>query len=340
MAVVLSSLVLLAVLAASLLALRAAVRRCGGGRRPPLWLSPDEPLFRNFGTSTGTPARFPDIRETPRGEVSLSVVVPAYNEERRLPLMLDEAVAHLVRRSCALPQSGFTWEIVVVDDGSTDRTARVALDYAKTTGGRVRLLRLERNRGKGGAVLRVSQHSAPQQHALTEGHLQGMHCSRGRLLLMADADGATRFSDMDELEKALLAGGRGADGGELEPAVAVGSRAHAEDVRRTALRMLLMWGFHLAVRMCVGGVRDTQCGFKMFTRAAARELFPSLHIERWAFDVELLFLARRASMPVVEVPVHWHEVDGSKLSPFWATLQMVRDLARIKFMYLFGIWTK
>lgn len=100
-----------------------------------------------------------------------------------------------------------------------------------------------------------------------------------------------------------------------------------------------MLGFHLLVWLfTVRTVRDTQCGFKMFTRAAAVKLFTNMHIERWAFDVELLYLAEKFHIPIFEVAVRWHEVDGSKITPFWSWLQMGRDLLLIWFRYLVGIW--
>lgn len=93
--------------------------------------------------------------------------------------------------------------------------------------------------------------------------------------------------------------------------------------------------------MLVGGdheIHDTQCGFKLFTREAARLLFPVMHIERWAFDVELLFLASKWRIPMVEVPVNWHEVEGSKLDVFSSTIQMLRDLFTIRTCYMLGLW--
>jgi len=112
-------------------------------------------------------------------------------------------------------------------------------------------------------------------------------------------------------------------------------------VQRSPLRRLLQWGFHTAIMILGGGhsIQDTQCGFKLFTRAAAMRLFPVLHIERWAFDVELVMVAHRLGMCMVEVPVHWHEVDGSTLDPLTASLQMARDVVAIAFFYALGIWS-
>lgn len=100
-----------------------------------------------------------------------------------------------------------------------------------------------------------------------------------------------------------------------------------------------MYGFHTVLRIFgVSHVRDTQCGFKLFTRAAARQLFPSQHLPTWIFDVELLLLAKELSIPVAEVPVDWHEVPGSKLNVITASVQMLRDLFVIRANHLLGRW--
>jgi len=90
--------------------------------------------------------------------------------------------------------------------------------------------------------------------------------------------------------------------------------------------------------LCVKGIADTQCGFKLFTRKTAQILFSNQHVERWAFDVELLYLAQRQNVPLVEVEVNWTEVPGSTLTPFAASVQMGKDLVRIRSAYIFGIW--
>jgi len=100
-----------------------------------------------------------------------------------------------------------------------------------------------------------------------------------------------------------------------------------------------MYGFHWFVFFVgVRGVADTQCGFKLFSRRSATYLFPNQHIERWAFDVELLLIAQYLNIPIKEVPVNWQEVDGSKLDPISATVEMAKDMLFIKLAYIFGIW--
>ncbi|KEP63006.1 UNVERIFIED_CONTAM: dolichyl-phosphate beta-glucosyltransferase [Hammondia hammondi] len=130
---------------------------------------------------------------------------------------------------------------------------------------------------------------------------------------------------------------------ETEAVVAFGSRRQLEQAAiasRSWHRNFLMHAFHWCVRAVVGDsrVKDTQCGFKLFTRSAARQLFPRLHLCRWAFDVELLLLARLLRMPVAEVPVEWREKEGSKLNVLGASFQMARDILVLKCMYTAGLW--
>ncbi|XP_058646070.1 dolichyl-phosphate beta-glucosyltransferase isoform X2 [Onychostoma macrolepis] len=251
--------------------------------------------------------------------LELSVVVPSYNEEIRLPVMMDEAMEYLEKRQKEKPS--FTYEVIVVDDGSKDKTTEVAMKYTKKYGAqKVRVLTLVKNRGKGGAVR------------------MGTLSSRGRLILMADADGATKFADIENVEEGLESISEKPD----NMAISCGSRAHLEKesvAQRSMFRTFLMYGFHFLVWFfCVRGIKDTQCGFKLFTREAALKTFSSLHVERWAFDVELLFIAQCFDIPVVEVAVNWKEIEGSKLVPFWSWLQMGRDLVFIRLRYLTGAW--
>ena len=252
----------------------------------------------------------------PKGAVRLSVVVPAYNEAARLPPMLDALADYLDARAAS--DADFSCEVLVVDDGSRDETAAVARAIgASRFGDRLAVVSLERNRGKGGAV--------------REGALR----ARGDWVLLADADGATAIGDHAKLEAAAASAGA---------AVAVGSRAHLEGdaiARRSALRNLLMHAFHALVTVVGGvrGIRDTQCGFKLLRRDAARLAFGALHIERWAFDVELLYVATQCGCAVVEVPVTWTEVAGSKIDIAADSLQMARDIACVRLAYLTGLWT-
>lgn len=258
--------------------------------------------------------------EVTASSVDLSVIVPSYNEEERLPTMLDETIEFLEER-CSTVKS-YKYEIIVVDDGSKDKTSEVACNYTEKYGSeKVRVLTLEKNKGKGGAVR------------------LGMLSSRGKYLLMADADAATRFSDICKLEIEI---------DKLEEqknlsAIVVGSRSHLEETsiaNRSLFRTFLMKGFHLLVwLLCVRTVKDTQCGFKLFNRKAAFATFLNLHVERWAFDVELLYIAESLKIPISEVAVYWTEIDGSKMVPVFSWIEMGWDLILIYLRHLTRTWT-
>jgi len=250
--------------------------------------------------------------------------------------MVDDALSYLEPRAQRDPN--FTFELIFVDDGSRDGTAALVQKMVAQYGAdRMRLLKLKANQGKGGAVQ------------------QGMLHARGELLLMVDADGATRFADVDRLEKQLqsLSSQPGAAG----HGVAVGSRKHLQSdavATRKWYRNVLMYGFHFLVSTLTGiaHVQDTQCGFKLFTRPTAQFLFVNQHLRRWCFDVELLFLtvqasraARRGgasaavpSIGVVEVPVNWQEIPGSKIDLVQSSFLMARDLFLIRTAYATGVW--
>uniref|UniRef100_A0A4W4EN40 Dolichyl-phosphate beta-glucosyltransferase n=1 Tax=Electrophorus electricus TaxID=8005 RepID=A0A4W4EN40_ELEEL len=268
---------------------------------------------RYFLTPGGEKNPFPSLSDPHSRE--LSVVVPSYNEEFRCKLF------KLLTFWLSKENPSFTYEVIIVDDGSRDRTTEVALGYTKKYGAdKVRVLTLVKNRGKGAAV-----------------HM-GTLSSRGRLVLMADADGATKFADIEKVEAGL----RNLSPKPENMAISCGSRAHLEKesvAQRSLFRTFLMYGFHFLVWFfCVKGIKDTQCGFKLFTREAALRTFSSLHVERWAFDVELLYVAQRLKIPVAEVAVNWTEIEGSKLVPFWSWLQMGKDLVFIRLRYITGAW--
>ncbi|GJQ84728.1 hypothetical protein Trydic_g21133 [Trypoxylus dichotomus] len=259
-----------------------------------------------------------------KATLDLSVVVPAYNEEERLPVMLDECIDFLEAKS---KSNSFNYEIIVVSDGSKDKTVDVAQKYVKKLGTeKMRVLELVKNRGKGGAVR------------------LGIQSTRGRLLLFADADGATKFSDYDKIEKSLLDLLHIDDKHSVEDqlAISIGSRAHLQDeaiASRSFFRTVLMHGFHFLVWFfTVKGIKDTQCGFKLLTRKAARICFDSLHVEKWAFDVEMLYIAQRLKIPIAEVAVNWTEIDGSKVTPVWSWVQMGKDLGLIWLRYVSCAW--
>ncbi|MCX4583852.1 dolichyl-phosphate beta-glucosyltransferase [Streptomyces sp. NBC_01481] len=219
--------------------------------------------------------------------VDLSVVVPAYNEEGRLRPTLDAICAHLR----AEPGRWGDWELIVVDDGSTDATAQIAKEAAADEP-RIQLVSGNGNRGKGSA-LRL-----------------GVLASYGRRVLITDADLATPIEELDRLDKQLAA---------EDSAAAIGSRAHPDSHIEVHQRPLREWmgrmGNRLIRAVAVPGIHDTQCGFKLFDGDRARAAFADSRLDGWGIDVEILRFFRRAGWPVTEVPVRWSHQEGSKVRP-------------------------
>jgi dolichyl-phosphate beta-glucosyltransferase len=234
----------------------------------------------------------------------LSVVVPAFDEEDRLAPMVREAVAWLRAR-------GRSFELIVVDDGSTDGTARLVARLAEECP-EVRLIRLASNGGKGYAVR------------------TGVVNARGSRVLFADADGATPFAELERLEAALDSGA----------AVAIGSRARPAGgvrVRAKLYRHVMGRTFHALVRaLTVRGIADTQCGFKLFRGDAAQELFSRMRMTGFSFDVEVLLMAQRRGYRIAEVPVNWTHQPGSRVRLAADSLRMACDLVRIRANLLSG----
>ena len=226
---------------------------------------------------------------------TLSIVIPAYNEEERLGASLDRILEYLARRSG-------DYEILVVDDGSADQTAAVASGYP---GSPITVLRLERNRGKG-AALRA-----------------GVLASRGDWVLLCDADLSTPIEDLELLESR---------NGEAE--LVLGSRAvpEAAITRRQPLYRELMGKTFNGILRLLGLVEqhDTQCGFKLIRGDVARELFGALSIERFAFDVELVCSARDRGYRVIEQGVRWQDSPNSRVHPIRDSLNMFLDVLRLR----------
>ncbi|CCE86640.1 Piso0_005143 [Millerozyma farinosa CBS 7064] len=248
--------------------------------------------------------------------VTISVVVPCYNETERLGKMLIEAVEHL---KVKFPNS---YEILIVDDGSKDGSDKFALKMADVLNLKphtLRVVKLSRNRGKGGAV--------------THGILH----ARGKYRLFADADGATKFSDMEKLLAFLSSVGSDKAG------VAIGSRAHMVDtdavVKRSFVRNFLMYCLHALVFVFgIRDIQDTQCGFKMFNFESVKSIFPHMHTERWIFDVEVLMLGELQGIKMKEIPVSWQEVSGSKIDIARDSIGMAIDLVVTRLAYLLGVY--
>ncbi len=212
----------------------------------------------------------------------LSVVIPALNEEARLPASLEALAAWHSSRPGPL-----VLEVVVVDDGSSDRTAERAAETGRRLGLALRVLRHPGNRGKGAAVR------------------TGVLAAEGALVLISDADFSTPIGEWERLAAA------GAP-------VAIGSRGVDESLvkeRQPLARVLVGKLFNRLVRLLlVPGIRDTQCGFKLFTREAARAVFTRATVDRFAWDVEALLLARKRGFPIAEVPVLWFNSPDSRVT--------------------------
>lgn len=245
----------------------------------------------------------------------LTVVVPAYNEEHRLRPTLDAICAYLR----ADPERWGDWELIVVDDGSTDGTAAVAAEAASDEP-RVHVLTSDENRGKG--------------HALRLGVL----ASYGRRVLVTDADLATPIEELDALDE-LLSEEDGAYDHEYGPATAavIGSRALPDSRVEVRQRPVREWlgrlGNRLIRLVAVRGIHDTQCGFKLFDGDKARAAFAASRLDGWGIDVEILRHFRRAGWPVAEVPVRWSHQSGSKVRPAdygRVLLELVRLRTRLR----------
>jgi glycosyltransferase involved in cell wall biosynthesis len=229
------------------------------------------------------------------GAIGLSVIMPAFNEELRIGTSIDVVCDYLKR-------AGRTWELIIVDDGSSDLTAAVATAMVQKEP-RARLIRTPHNRGKG--------------HALRT----GVMASRGEDVLISDADLSTPIHEIER----LLAARNGA-------VAAIGSRSCSAwiEIRQGRLREVLgRLGNRIIRILAVPGVGDTQCGFKLFRGPAARALFGMAKINGWATDVEILHLCTRFGWPVTEVPVHWAHATGSKLRPS-AYVHVLAEIAHLR----------
>ncbi|PYP83628.1 MAG: glycosyl transferase [Candidatus Angelobacter sp. Gp1-AA117] len=233
-----------------------------------------------------------------------SIIVPAYNERERLGRSLQTIVDYA-------RQQGWSAEIVAVDDGSSDETAEIinglAAQYPE-----IRLVRNPGNRGKGYAVR------------------NGMLNARGEILLFTDADLSSPISEAPKLFSAIA---RGAE-------VAIGSRwldPSLQFERQPLKRQIFSRIFNLFLRVLLGlNFRDTQCGFKAFTRRASTLIFPLQRIDRWGFDAEILYIARKKGLRVTEVPVAWGHDDRSRLSPLKDGMRMGVEALKVRWNSLAG----
>ncbi len=237
----------------------------------------------------------------------LSVIIPAYNEERRLPKTLEEIDEYLKRQT-------YDYEILVVNDGSKDRTAEVVLSLASYIKN-LRLVDNKENRGKGYVVR------------------QGILEARGDYRIFADADNST---SIDQIEKMWPYFKEGYD-------VVFGSR----DVKGAILdppqpwlrNIVLGGGFKFYRKMIIDlwRIEDTQCGFKCFTKKAAENIFPKCKIDRFAFDPEILVIAQKLGYKIKEIPIYWKNDPESKVK-FKSIFKIALDLIKIRFNLIKGIY--
>jgi dolichyl-phosphate beta-glucosyltransferase len=233
----------------------------------------------------------------------LSVIIPAYNEEQRLPPTL-QSVTEFLRNQA------YTAEVLVVENGSTDRTAEVVEDFCT-------------NQIRADDTLQVHLlHSAKGKGAAVK---HGMLNARGAYCIMSDADLAVPIAEVSKFLPPVLTPHS------FDIAIASregkGAVRHGEPLHRHLMGRI----FNFLVRsMAVPSIQDTQCGFKCFTREAALFLFPLQRIDGWGFDVEILHIASRHGMRMVEVPVHWYYGQNSRIRPIENTISMVGELLRIR----------
>jgi len=227
--------------------------------------------------------------------VKLAVIVPAYNEEPRLARSLDRIREYL-------SEQPYEWEVVVVDDGSTDATSNIARSFVEQDD-RFRLISYSPNRGKGYAVR------------------TGMIDAETDWLLLCDADLA---APIEEVEKLFAA----------EKPIAIGSRPLREsnlEIRQPWWREAAGRTFNFAVQaLSIRGIKDTQCGFKLFSREAAKAIFPRCQFDGFSYDFEALMIGQKLGYAIAEVPIRWSHQEGSKVRLFRDGMRMLRDLMKLR----------
>jgi glycosyltransferase involved in cell wall biosynthesis len=237
-----------------------------------------------------------------------SIVIPAYNEGARLGATLEKVLAYIHAQR-------LDTEVIVVDDGSRDNTADIVRDYIGAFAAKDATLRLVENPGNRGKGYSVRN---------------GMLSARGLIVLFSDADLSSPIEEAPKLFQAL---DQGAD-------IAIGSRwlrAETQTQRQPLLRQMLGRIFNLMLRLTLGlQFADTQCGFKAFTQPAVQAIFPRQRIERWGFDPEILFLARKLKFKVKEVPVAWGHSGGTRIHPLVDGFRMFTEMLHVRWYDLTG----
>ncbi|MGO9305292.1 MAG: lysylphosphatidylglycerol synthase domain-containing protein [Candidatus Korobacteraceae bacterium] len=267
----------------------------------PAVLPPPSPVVETARISLDQLGASVELKPPARGEIFLSIVIPAYNEQARLPRTVRETI-----RWCTTGKIDF--ELIVADDGSRDETLALARLFEESDA-RIRTLACP-HMGKG-ATVRL-----------------GMLNAKGRFVLFMDADGAT---PLNEISKLLAVLEQGQD-------VAIGSRVVQRpgevEVKTSSLRHFIGRSFSLFANLfAVEGIADTQCGFKMFRREAAAQIFSRQKTLGFAFDVEVLFIARRLALSIAEIPVRWEAQPGSKVNLVTDSFRMLWDISRIRWLH-------
>jgi dolichyl-phosphate beta-glucosyltransferase len=266
-------------------------------------------LFSISGDSTNIQPRKRLPMSASDTGIFLSVVIPAYNEELRLPKTLTAVIDYLQRQS-------YSWEVTVVDDGSSDRTVQI-VESAYPGDSRIRLLEYDvrGNRGKGYAVRWGMQHVG------------------GRYRLFMDADNSTtidhfeQFLPFFEAGNEVVIGSRAAQGADIT----VRQARWKEFLGVLGNRWIRLWA--------VPGIQDTQAGFKVFTGRAADDVFPRLTVDRWGFDVEALAVARRQGYKIAERPIHWENDTNTKVR-FTTYLEVLMEVVKIRWNIWKGVYNK
>jgi dolichyl-phosphate beta-glucosyltransferase len=259
------------------------------------------PVIEEVRFSLGRLGRSMELKPACRDEILLSIVIPAYNEQARLPRTLFETI-----HWCGARKLDF--ELIITDDGSRDDTLVLARLFEESDG-RIRVLACP-HMGKGAAVR------------------MGILNAKGHFVLFMDADGATPLTEIPKLLAALESGYDVAIGSRVVPhagEVEVSTKLHRRVIGRTFAFLVNLLAF--------AGIDDTQCGFKMFRRTAAAAIFSRQKLTGFAFDVEILFLARRLALSIVEIPVNWIAQPGSKVNLIADSMRMLWDISRLKWLH-------
>jgi dolichyl-phosphate beta-glucosyltransferase len=229
----------------------------------------------------------------------LSIVVPCYNEEERLPRTVEQIERYFAGKP-------ISYELILVDDGSTDGTRQIQ-DAAAERNPSVRVEALPRNRGKGRALA------------------EGVAASKGAEILVTDADLSTPIEEIEKLRVALTSGA----------GVAIGSRSvkgSRVEISQPAYRVLMGKVFNLLVQaVLLPGIWDTQCGFKLFRADVAHEVFAGLTTDGFAYDPEVLYLAKKRGVKIAEVPVIWRNSTPTKVMPIKSSFDMFKHVVKVRF---------